>query len=98
MTKPLDKSNLTTEQRTRKVLRENRENPMHAMAAPIDKNPVRYVRGGPVLLPKLKGAAAPANLNIWDRGTYRVGDGETRQIVRPGSQDAMKLPSRGFST
>ena len=98
MTKPNDRSKMTTEQRTHKVLRENRENPMHAMAAPIDKNPPRYVRGGAVLLPRLKGAATPANQNIWDRGTYRVGDGEVRQVLRPGSQDAMKLPSKGFST
>ena len=98
MTKPLDKSKLTKEQRTRKVLRQNRENPMHVMSSPIDKNPARYVRGGAVLLPKLEGAAVPANLNVWDRPTYRVGDGETRQVVRPGSQDAMTLPSRGFLT
>ena len=98
MTKPIDKSKLTKEQRTRKVLRQNRENPMHVMSSTIDKNPSRYVHGGAVLLPKLEGAAVPANLNVWDRPTYRVGDGETRQVLRPGSQDAIKLPSLGLST
>jgi hypothetical protein len=96
MTKPLDKSKLTIAERTRTVLRENRHNPAHALAPLNDKNPVRYVRGGPVLMPKLKGAALPNKSNIWDRTTYRTGDGEVLQQIRPGSQDAMKLPSRGF--
>jgi hypothetical protein len=29
-------------------------------------------------------------------GTYRTGDGETTQPVRPGSQDHKKWPSRGL--
>jgi len=29
---------------------------------------------------------------------YRTGDGENKYITRTGSQDAMKLPSKGFST
>ena len=96
MTKPIDKSKLTIEQRTRTVLRENRHNPIHAMAPLTDKNPARYVRGGAVLMPKLKGAAPPNKLNIWDRTTYRTGDGEVFQQMRLGAEDALRLPSRGF--
>jgi hypothetical protein len=98
MTKPIDKSNLTIEQRTRTVLRENRHNPAHALAPLTDKNPPRYVRGGAVLMPKLKGAALPNKSNIWDRTTYRTGDGEVFQQMRPGAEDALKCQSRGFST
>jgi hypothetical protein len=86
------------EERTRKVLRENRHNPAHALAPLTDKNPSRYVRGGAVLMPKLKGAATPANASIWDRDTYRTGDGEIFQQMRPGADDALKCQSRGFST
>ena len=98
MTKPIDKSNLTIEQRTRTVLRENRHNPAHALAPLTDKNPPRYVRGGAVLMPKLKGAALPNKSNIWDRTTYRTGDGEVFQQMRPGAEDALKCQSRWFST
>jgi hypothetical protein len=98
MTKPIDKSKLTIEQRTRKILRENIHNPVHALAPLTDKNPPRYVRGGAVLLPKLKGAAVPNKSNIWDRTTYRTGDGEVFQQMRPGAEDALQLPSRGFKT
>ena len=98
MSKPIDKSTLTIEQRTRRVLRENRHNPAHALAPLTDKNPPRYVRGGAVLMPKLKGAALPNKSNIWDRTTYRTGDGEIAQQMRPGAEDALRLPSRGFST
>jgi hypothetical protein len=98
MSKPIDKTTLTIEQRTHKILRVNQNNPAHALAPLTDKNPPRYVRGGAVLLPKLKGAAVPNKSNIWDRTTYRTGDGEIFQQMRPVAEDALKLPSRGFST
>jgi len=98
MTKPVDKSKLTIEQRTRKILRENRQSLSHVLPPLTDKNPKRYVSGGAVLLPKLKNAALPNKSNIWDRTTYRTGDGEVFQQMRPGADDALKLPSRGFST
>ena len=82
------------EERTRKVLRENRHNPAHALAPLTDKNPPRYVRGGGVLMPKLKGAATPANESIWDRDTYRTGDGEVAQQMRLGAQDFIKWVSK----
>jgi hypothetical protein len=49
-------------------------------------------------MPKLKGAATPANESIWDRDTYRTGDGEVFQQMRPGAEDALKCQSRGFAT
>ena len=98
MTKPIDKTVRTVAERTRKVLRVNQHNPAHALAPMNDKNPKRYVSGGAVLMPKLKGAALPNKSNIWDRTTYRTGDGEIAQQMRPGADDALKLPSRGFST
>ena len=98
MTKPIDKSKLTIAERTRTVLRENRQSLSHVLPPLSDKNPKRYVSGGAVLLPKLKGAALPNKSNIWNRNTYRTGDGEVFQQMRPGAEDALKLPSRGFKT
>ena len=36
---------------------------------------------------------SPVN-DIWKRSTYRTGDGEVLGAVRPGSLDALALPSR----
>jgi hypothetical protein len=48
---------------------------------------------------KLPGEAKAAELNIWNRTTYRTGDGDyTAQVPRAGSMDAYKLPSRGHRT
>jgi len=48
---------------------------------------------------KLPGEAKAAELNIWNRTTYRTGDGDhTAQVPRAGSMDAYKLPSRGNRT
>ena len=63
-----------------------------------DKVPSRYIAGGPKLLPKRPGMALPSRDNIFNRDTYRVGDGEVFQQMRPGAEDALKLPSRGFRT
>ena len=42
---------------------------------------------------------APRRDNIWDRTTYRSGDGDhTAQVPRAGSMDAYSLPSRGNRT
>jgi len=46
---------------------------------------------------KQPGEAKAAEMNIWNRTTYRTGDGDyTAQVPRAGSMDAYKLPSRGF--
>ena len=43
-------------------------------------------------------APAPDN-NLWDRTTYRTGDGDyTAQVPRAGSMVAFSLPSRGLGT
>jgi hypothetical protein len=98
MTKPFDKTVRTVAERTRTVLRENRQSLSHVLAPLSDKNPKRYVSGGAVLMPKLPNQALPNKSNIWDRTTYRTGDGEVFQQMRPGAEDALKLPSRGFKT
>lgn len=98
MTKPINITVRTVAERTRTVLRVNRQSLSHVLPPLSDKNPKRYVSGGAVLMPKLPGQALPNKSNIWDRDTYRTGDGEVLQQMRPGAEDALKLPSRGFKT
>ena len=48
---------------------------------------------------KLPNEVKASELSIWDRTTYRTGDGDyTAQVPRAGSMDAYKLPSRGNRT
>ncbi len=48
---------------------------------------------------KQPGEVKAAEMNIWNRTTYRTGDGDyTAQVPRAGSMDAYKLPSRGNRT
>lgn len=48
---------------------------------------------------KQPGEVKAAELNIWDRTTYRTGDGDhTAQVPRAGSLVAFSLPSRGNKT
>jgi hypothetical protein len=48
---------------------------------------------------KLPGEAKAAELNIWNRTTYRTGDGDyTAQVPRAGSLVAFSLPSKGNRT
>jgi hypothetical protein len=48
---------------------------------------------------KQPGEAKSAELNIWDRTTYRTGDGDhTAQVPRAGSLVAFSLPSKGLKT
>lgn len=48
---------------------------------------------------KQPGEAKAAELSIWDRTTYRTGDGDhTAQVPREGSLRAFSLPSRGNKT
>ena len=96
MTKPVNKTIRTVAERTRTVLRENRQSLSHVLPPLSDKNPKRYISGGAVLMPKLLGQALPNKSNIWERSTYRTGDGEVFQQMRPGAEDALKFQSRGF--
>ena len=48
---------------------------------------------------KLPGEAKAAELSVWDRTTYRTGDGDhTAQVPRAGSLRAFSLPSKGNRT
>ena len=47
---------------------------------------------------KLPGEALVRANDIWKARPYRLGDGDTPQVVRPGSMDAYALPSRGNRT
>jgi hypothetical protein len=48
---------------------------------------------------KQPGEVRAAELSIWDRTTYRTGDGDyTAQVPRAGSLVAFSLPSRGNRT
>lgn len=42
--------------------------------------------------------AMPLTSHVWTKGSYKTGDGETRQVQRPGSEIASTLPSRGYRT
>lgn len=45
-----------------------------------------------------KHEAMPLTSSVWTSGSYRPGDGEVRQIQRPGSEVAHKPPSLGCAT
>lgn len=45
-----------------------------------------------------KNEAMPPAADLFTRPAYRTGDGEVRAVIRPGSQDFLKHPSRGYKT
>ena len=48
---------------------------------------------------KLPGEVKAPENDLWQRGTYRTGDGDyTAQVPRAGSLRAFSLPSRGHRT
>jgi hypothetical protein len=48
---------------------------------------------------KLPNEVKAAENDLWERGTYRTGDGDhTAQVPRAGSLRAFSLPSRGHRT
>lgn len=48
---------------------------------------------------KLPGEVKAAELSVWDRKTYKTGDGDyTAQVPRAGSLVAFSLPSKGLKT
>jgi len=97
MTKKKDTTKLSVEDRTKQVLRKNQETPAHALTPQTDKNPKRYISGGAVLMPKRPGQALPPGENLFERDTYKIGDGERMQSGRPGADDHLKIKSRGNS-
>jgi len=60
---------------------------------------LRVNQAGPIhVIPaKAPAKALPPNNNLFDRGTYRPGDGERMQSGRPGADDHLKIKSRGHS-
>ena len=101
-TNPVPLKNLTrksTELATQRILRVNTKTETHALPVKSDKAN-KHTHGTEGYTPRIRAAeeAMPPANDLWQRDTYRVGDGEVRQVVRPGSQDAMQLPSKGYST
>jgi hypothetical protein len=59
----------------------------------------KRILGEYVERPKLSGEVQAAKNDIWNRDTYRTGDGDyTAQVPRAGSLVAFSLPSRGHQT
>ena len=84
---------------TQHLLRVNVKSDTHSFPVQSDKASKR-THGTEGYTPRIKRkneATPPAN-DLWDRPVYCSGDGEQRQIVRPGSMMAFTKPSRGFST
>ena len=71
-------------ERTRKVLRVNVAGPIHAIL------PSKAIAAATT-------KALPPGDNLFDRGTYSLGDGERMQSGRPGANDHLKIKSRGHS-
>ena len=59
----------------------------------------KRIMGAYVEREKQPGEVKAAQNDLWQRGTYRTGDGDsTQQVPRAGSLVASKLPSRGHQT
>jgi hypothetical protein len=59
----------------------------------------KRILGEYVERPKLSGEVQAAKNDIWNRDTYRTGDGDhTAQVPRVGSLQAFSLPSKGNRT
>ena len=55
-----------------------------------------HLTGGAVVIPKLPGQALGPQTDWRAQPVYKPGDGDTAQLVRPGSMKAYSLPSRGL--
>jgi hypothetical protein len=74
-----------------------RVNAFNANAAFLPAAPDRFVRGDAAPLPKRPGQALPPSDNLFSRKEYVPGDGERMQTNRAGSEDFLKIQSKGFS-
>lgn len=75
--------------------------PTHIVQAPKDtlSKEARQCIGKYTPRVKQKGEATAQGGNLFQRTTYRTGDGDhTAQVPRAGSMDAYGLPSRGNRT
>lgn len=83
-------------------MRINKEAMIHKLPTLSDRATQR-VRGDNEYVERIRqpNEALPVTFNrIKDasKDAYRTGDGENKYITRSGSQDAMKIQSKGFST
>jgi hypothetical protein len=73
--------------------------PFKTEKAPKEMRPTKK---GEILpfVPRIKEAneATSRENDLWQRSTYRTGDGEVLTPPRPGSMDFLKWPSRGNKT
>ena len=79
-------------------MRENRKNAL-AFIAPSNDLAMKKVRGSTPHRPRVRQEGEAASLTfsrLRDRDTYRIGDGDTGGVNRPGSDVAYTLPSRGI--
>jgi len=72
--------------------------PTHMVRAPSItlSRDARQAAGKYVERVKLPGEANPPSTSVYKAKPYRTGDGDTAQVMRPGSMDAYSLPSKGF--
>ena len=80
-------------------MRINKEAMIHKLPTLSDRATQR-VRGDNEYVERVRqpNEALPPSNDLFTRATYRSGDGEQFQSARAGSQDAMKVLSRGYST
>lgn len=83
------------------IMRVNIKTPTHQH--PVDFRNDRAnanVRSKTPIVKRQRGSneALPLASTVWTQGSYRTGDGEVRQVQRPGSEYASTLPSRGYRT
>ena len=81
-------------------MRINKEAVLHKLPTLSDRATQR-VRGDNEYVERIKqpNEALPLTFNrIKETSAYRTGDGEGTYITRSGSQDAMRIKSKGFST
>ena len=103
---PVGLKNLTRksmERTTQHILRVNATSDTHALPIRTPDKMRQRAGSAEVYAPRIKqeNEALPVTFNRLkdaSKDPYRTGDGEVRGAMRLGSEDAMKLPSRGFST
>jgi hypothetical protein len=78
------------------ALRVNAKAPAHVIKF-TDDIASKKMRGSYVPVQRKEGEALPPEQNsLWERGIYRTGDGDTPLVIRPGSLDFKKWPSKGL--
>lgn len=76
-----------------KATRVNRSAPAHVAPTFLgDKNPKRYVSGGPLLMERTPDMATPPGINIKTQPVYVP---PKREAMRPGADDHLKYKSLG---